>query len=202
MEEIVTQRWFIALYSTLLIPIIFVIVGRLLDKLQSSLITFLARRIGAAGAIFIANYITFIGVVHHELSHALFAFVSGARIIKIDIFKPNGGTLGQVKYATRGNKIIQSIQSTLASIAPMLTGFISEYFLIKYIQTVGNIWIIILMIYLIISIFLHMTLSKQDIKVAISGLPVCVIIIYIIMYITQFNIMNIAEYVKIVAQQM
>ena len=43
----------------------------------------------------ICNYITMPGVVHHELSHAVAAFIFGAKIKKIRIL-PNKDSLGEV----------------------------------------------------------------------------------------------------------
>ena len=89
------------------------------------------------------NYITFVGVMHHELSHALLAFLSGAKVTEIKLFRihHNDGALGYVAYAPRGNFILQSIQKVVTSIAPIICGFISCSLLFLYVQplTTGNI---------------------------------------------------------------
>ena len=108
---------------------------------------------------------------------------------KINLFKVQDDTLGSVKFITRGNTLLKSIQLTMTSIAPVILGIISEYLLItKVVSNINSIVLLWIIYYVIISILLHMTMSTQDIKNALKGLPVCTVIIYIILSITKFSI--------------
>lgn len=137
------------------------------------------------------NYITFVGVMHHELSHALLAFLSGAKVTDIKLFRihHNDGALGYVAYAPRGNFILQSIQKVVTSIAPIICGCISSSLLWFYVRpmVLENIWSICLFYYVLVSIILHMSLSKQDIKVMKGGLLVVFILMTILFYFIDFD---------------
>lgn len=135
----------------------------------------------------------FIGVIHHEIAHTVVAFITGCKIIKIDLYKPSKrkGTLGSVEYVNRGNIIVQGIQNTLTPIAPVLLGIISLWLLNKYaIELRPEIWYKCIIIYLMVCIFLHMQLSKADIKIFVSGMLVIIPIVYIAMYYTKFDIFD------------
>jgi hypothetical protein len=166
--------------------------GRLFDIFIQMIVNTIARFFGSSVAFFFSNVLTFIGVVHHELSHALFAFITGAKIMEIKLFTLNGGdSLGHVKFAPRGNWLFQSIQLCLASIAPMVTGFISlwllyQYYLVSSLSGVG----LVLFFYVCISILLHMRLSRQDISVALKGLPVCFVLLVVFFCVTRINMLS------------
>lgn len=180
-----------AIINTCIIVMIIPVFGLVLNFVNNKLLQVLAEMFGRAITMFIGNYLTFIGTVHHELSHALFAFCTGAKVIKIDLFHPDGYSLGKVIFCPRGNKIMQSIQLTMASIAPVVTGCISEYLLLKYLSAndvTG--WLLWIIYYLIISILLHMTLSKSDIKNGLKGLPICMVIIFIVCIVFNINIVG------------
>lgn len=182
-----------ALVNTVQILLVIPILGMTLGYLEKVIGNFIAKHMGVKSALFIMNKLTFIGVVHHELSHALFAFISGAKIREINLFKPQGNSLGSVQIVPRGNKILKSIQLTLTAIAPVITGIISmctiAYFVSINIE-IMLVWQIILIAYLFISIFFHSTMSTADLKCAIKGLPICAIIIFIIELITKFNLIE------------
>lgn len=60
--------------------------------------------------------LTYIGVIHHELSHAFLAILTGAKVLKISLAKKgtvHNGQLGSVTFAPRGPKVIRNIQCTL-----------------------------------------------------------------------------------------
>lgn len=179
-----------ALVNTVIIMMIIPIIGIIINWITDKTIRFIYKHCGRLVTLLIANYLTFVGTMHHELSHAIFAFCTGAKIIKIDLFYPAGHTLGKVIFKPRGNAITKSIQLTMSAIAPVVLGCITEYFLISYVSANSLNGIASFIIYyLIISILLHMTMSKQDIKNAIKGLPICTIIIYWIIFATRFNIL-------------
>ena len=184
-------RLSIALVNTIIIITSVLLSGFALDVVISKITMFLYKYFGRFITILIMNYLTFIGVIHHELSHALFAFLTGADVIKVDLFKVTNSTLGQVMYRTRGNIFIRSIQDTLSAIAPMVTGVFSEYTLYSLLtkhQLNNGCKLIIL--YVMVSILCHMRLSAQDIKIMLRGLPIFGLLVFLIMYITKFNILT------------
>lgn len=177
------------IFFVLIIPMIGYVIGFVIKVLVS----FIAKIFGRGFALFVANYLSFVGVVHHELSHALFAFVSGAKINKISLFHPEGQSLGKVELTPRGNFITRSIQLTLSAIAPVVMGTVTEYLLFTYAwPSLTEFWQKILLIYIMVSIFLHMTMSSADIKNALKGLPFCALIIFVVVYFTGFNIVPIS----------
>ena len=182
-----------ALINTVQILLVIPILGMTLGYLEKIVGNFIAKHIGVKCALFIMNKLTFVGVAHHELSHALFAFISGAKIREINLFKPQGNSLGSVQIVPRGNKILKSIQLTLTAIAPVVTGIISmctiAYFVSINIE-IMLVWQIILIAYLFISIFFHSTMSTADLKCAIKGLPVCACILLVIVAITDFSLIK------------
>lgn len=184
LNNVSTNIFIQALILTVITLILIVIVGCILNKLKNILIGILTKTFGVGIAIFVANKLTFIGTIHHELAHALFAFCTGAKVTKIELFHPHGNTLGHVEYRVRGNKIMQSIQHTMSAIAPMVCGIITETILyIKVLPKCVDVWQYILLAYTMISILLHMTMSDQDIKMMLKGLPACTLLMYIVYYI-------------------
>lgn len=175
--------------TTLVIALFIPCIGYLIDKVINIVLNTVTKYSSSFVSRFIYNRLTFIGVMHHELSHALFAFITGAKIIKIDLFKPQGNTLGSVTFIPRGNKITQSIQMTSTAIAPVVMGIINSYILLfKALAICNSNFIKGIIIYVIISILIHSTLSRQDIKNWLRGLPLTVIFIFILVFIIKFNI--------------
>lgn len=185
------ELWIQALTNTGVVLLSVVLIGLLINLLQQSIGQALANGFGADFANKFMNRLTFIGVVHHELSHALFAFLTGAKIIKMNLFKPDEKTdsLGSVTYAARGPIILRAIQLTFASIAPVICGFISCFLIYKYLLF-GAVWRWILFGFIMLCIIIHMNLSPQDIKVALMGSPVVIIIMISIFYVTQFDLIG------------
>lgn len=180
------ERYFI---STLIITLGIPVVGCIIDCINSALAKACCRAFGAGLTNLMFNWLTFVGVVHHELSHALFCLLTGAKVKKIVLFKPEGTTLGKVIYSNRGGIILSSIQNALSAVAPVVIGFISEFILITIVLTNCKTgWQKGITLYLIISIFTHMTMSWQDIKMGLLGLPICAIIIFVICYIFKIDI--------------
>lgn len=183
-------RLSIALINTAIIIAGMLLSGFAIDTIVNSIAITLYKYCGRFITMLVMNYITFVGVIHHELSHALFAFFTGADIVKVDLFKVTNNTLGQVMYRTRGNMFMRSIQDTLSAIAPMVTGVFSEYMLYNLLTThqlTGGGKLIIL--YVMVSILCHMSLSVQDIKMMLRGLPIFALLVFLFMYITKFNIL-------------
>lgn len=135
----------------------FMLIGRLLSSFRSWVIT-------KTGAWVI--WVTFIGVIHHELAHFLLALLTGAKIQSVVLFrlKAKDGNIGEVSFTPRGWNVAQSMQVVLSSVAPMLLGFISLLVLFVVVNPiVTGIWQIVLY-YVEFSILLNMSLSKQDVK--------------------------------------
>lgn len=147
------------------------IIGFSIDKFETVLIKILSRKVGFNKAVIICSRCTFPGVVIHELSHALLVIMSGAKVTKMMLFNPFASkTLGYVNFATKGGKIKSKIQMALSSCAPVIIGFFLVYFIFKA-AMLPNLTIIMRIIfwYFIISIVLHMSMSKQDIKNYLKG---------------------------------
>jgi len=141
--------------------------------------------IGAKGEFYFSNYVLCIGVVIHELSHALFALISGAKIEEIALFKPEGDSLGHVNFTPRGKAPLRALQMSFSACAPVVMGIVICSFIIrKAFPVLVAVWQWIIMIYLFISVLFHMNMSTQDLKcyfrgtlpLLITALPICLII--------------------------
>ncbi|MBR3575037.1 MAG: hypothetical protein IKN97_07705 [Lachnospiraceae bacterium] len=141
----------------------------------------LIRKLMPAGAYFLVyNYLTIPGVMWHELSHALFAFVTLAKVNKIELFKPRNGSLGRVNFTPRGPYLLRCLQLSLASCAPVITGMLAVF---GYMHLIGSysfsLPVHILLGYLIICIVLHMTMSGADLKLYFKGILVFFILFFV-----------------------
>lgn len=175
------ERLLHALISTGIIIIIVPLAGMLISFITEEITIALAKGIGITPALFVMNVLTFVGTIHHELSHALYALITGAKVTKVEVFKPEGNRLGKVEFSPRGNWMTKSIQLTMSAVAPMVQGFITEVLLIKlFLMITGPLWLKILIGYFFFSIFIHMTMSGSDAKAALKGLPFVALIIFII----------------------
>lgn len=166
-----------------IIFVLLALVGYIIGLIKKYITLFLDNILGTKLTLFIINRLTFIGTIHHELAHALLAFLSGAKIVKIKLLEFKGNNLGSVQYIPRGNIITKSVQHTLSAYAPVICGFITELVLWMYWNFSENVWLNILKIYLMFSIFIHMTMSKQDIQMCLKGLPICIVLIALVLMI-------------------
>lgn len=166
--------------------------GLIIHVFNSIIYNILSRIFGSKIAMFIVNWMTFPGVIHHELSHTLFALLSGAKITGLQLFRPNGTSLGSVNFICRGNLFVRCFQYVYISIAPVLCGLVS-------ILTIGHIlkgitapiWLLILLIYLLFSIFVHMSMSLQDTKVMLKGIWLLLITSFIFCFYNNVDIIQI-----------
>lgn len=143
---------------------------------------------GSAEAYF-CNYFLFPGVIIHELSHAFFALITGAKITELALFKPENGSLGHVSIIARGNAFTKALQRSVSACAPVVVGSILLSLLffkaVPTLSTVGQ-WVTV--IYLMVSILFHMNMSTADLKCYFKGagpvlllaLPICIAIFFII----------------------
>jgi hypothetical protein len=165
------------------------IIGWLINILEGQQIKLLNRFFSLKTALFICNRVTFPGVMIHELSHALFATIFGAKVTKIKLMTiRDNDRLGYIEYFTTGSILRQGLQHTFCSCAPTVVGIILE--LILYHILVNNFitgigWKIFT-IYMMISIADHMSMSTQDIKNYIKGSWVAIMITYVVLLILRF----------------
>ncbi|MBO5435598.1 hypothetical protein J6A31_07380 [bacterium] len=162
----------VSFITTVVITLSVIIIGALINKLEQWQLRLMSDKVGMKIASFMCNRFTFVGTVIHELSHALFVMLTGGKILKIKCFEMfTHGRLGYVNFATCGPKWKQLVQMSLVSCAPVLMGIILEVVLLKVVFTYElQLWIQILLWYLVISIFDHMSMSTVDIKNYCKGL--------------------------------
>ena len=156
--------------------------GWVMDCLIRMIYRAMSSLCGEGLTYFLFNRFTFVGVFHHELAHTLLATITGARVTRIVLFHPRGDQLGSVSYVTRGNKILTAIQHTFTAIAPIFCGGITTFLLYTLLRSwSGPVWAYALILYLMISILMHMTMSSQDIRVMWKGIPVVYVIVWILL---------------------
>ena len=173
---------------TLIITMSVIIIGFIIGRIELCQLKLLSDKTGSKIASFICNRCTFPGTIIHELAHALFAVLTGAKVLKIKCFEMFAhGRLGHVDFALRGNKIKQMFQLSFISCAPVVVGMFLEYILIKVVFTYDlSIWIQILLWYLIISVADHTSMSSVDIKNYVKGLVLVFPVIMIIMLAVKY----------------
>ena len=165
---------------TIAITVLIIIYCLIIVLLHKVVVNTFVQSIGGTSTMLFFNLITFPGVIHHELSHALLAFLTGAKITSIDIFHlPKNGTLGSVSYIPRGPVLLRGLQMCLTSIAPSLTPWLTVPILYKIASGIHIGWQF-LIYYFIISILAHIKLSPEDFKGLLKGLPQLLVIIFII----------------------
>ena len=141
-----------------------VIFGWAMNVLESGVIGLIARLFGMNWALFICNYLTFPGVMLHELSHAIVITLTGGKVTKIKLLEVSRtGRLGHVEFYTRGPQKLQALQMACGSCAPVVFGIIEILLLRHFITTYSfaPLWNSI-SYYLIFSIACHMSMSKED----------------------------------------
>ena len=160
-------------------------IGWLINNLEKLQMTFLSKLFSPKAADIICNYVTFPGTMLHELSHAIAAWMTGAKVVNCSLFEINSsGRLGHVEFVPKGNPFKKSWQLAVTSCAPVINGII--WMLVgSKLLTAYNLpfFINIILVYLLISILDHMSMSKEDIKNYLKGwfviLPLMVFIMYI-----------------------
>ena len=134
MSEALKQELFIAGINTLLIMLTVIFIGIILNAIKTQMLKITCAGFGNTIGEFLINRFTFIGVIHHELSHALMATIFGAKVTEINIFKFSGDTLGNVKFVPRGPKIIKALQMCFAALAPAVCGMATLALMILFIN--------------------------------------------------------------------
>lgn len=187
------ERLLSAAISTAIIILVVPVLGLLIDFITEEITKSLAKGIGVDAALFIMNYLTFLGTIHHECSHALYALLTGAKVTSMQIFKPEGNKLGSVQLQPRGIWLTKSLQLTLSAIAPTVQGLISEILLFNLFMFVTPLWAKILIIYVMVSIFIHMTMSGADVKAALKGLPIVALLVFAICLIFHVDLFTVIK---------
>ena len=100
---------------------------------------------------------------------------------ELALFQRDGDSLGHVNFQHRGGTILISVQRIFISSAPMFVGAAVVFgcYYVVFILATAPLWLKILAGYIGISMFFHMTMSPQDIKVYVKGIPVFMIILFI-----------------------
>jgi len=135
-----------------------------------------SKALGIKMEYIISNYILAAGVIIHELSHALFALLTGAKVTEVALFKPDGNSLGHVCYCTRGPAVSSALQNCLGSCAPVVTGLIlSALMVTKVYPSLTVAWQKWFAIYLLVSMVFHMNMSEADLKNYFKGAGVLIL---------------------------
>ena len=186
------QQFQIALITALIICLGFPFLGLLIKNISIYTARFFSNK-GMRLYAIVHNYLTIPGVFHHELSHAALAFLTGARIGHIHLFKPDEGegSLGSVSFAPRGPAPLQAIQMFFTSIAPVPCGIATCWIIQHFILVKPELTLIqnITFRYLILSIIIHANMSVQDLVTMARGFPLVFIMIFLIAYFTKFDIL-------------
>ena len=166
----------------LVIPILGIIVEYIIVR---GLRKIIARLTSRSVEYYFSNYVLFFGVVVHEISHALFALITGAKITEIALFKPDNNSLGHVEFQPRGDTFLRALQLSVSACAPVVVGSILLIGLIfKVVPMLSTTIQWILTIYASVSVLFHMNMSKADLNcyfkgagpILLVGLPVCLMV--------------------------
>jgi hypothetical protein len=147
------------------------------------------------------------GIVLHELSHAFFCLLTGAKVISINMFKKEGG---EVKH---GHSKVPILGPILISLSPFVIGALAIFFLSKYIgfkslnirevsfnaQSIVH-WLIdsiksinfrsartAVAFYLVLSIAVTMTPSVEDMRNILLSLLVLLGVVFIVFKYSTFR---------------
>lgn len=143
--------------------------------------------------IILEGYLTYPGVVYHELSHALFGFLSGAKVKKICLHRsvmPNGQeALGYVIIVPRGTGVLGAFQSALSSIAPSVTGLIAMLSIVLFaFPNCTEWWQWAIWLYLFICVLLHSEMSSADMANVKRSLPMIIVFLFAVFVVFPIDI--------------
>lgn len=196
MGQLLEARLVTAAISTILILLVIPVAGYLILLARKGLLYLLGMIFDGETIWLIANRLTFPGVIHHECAHALFVVLTGAKIQDIELFHPQHDRLGSVSWYPRSVfPGAQSIQCTLVSVAPVILGILDFCLLYAFLlPRCTQVWQTILVVYLMLSILFHATMSSQDIRIAWKGLPVCALILLMVFLVTGFDVAAVLQH--------
>ena len=168
---------------TILVIVVPVAVGILLSGLKRLEIIMIAG-LNHSLVRFFMHYVTFPGIVIHELSHLIFAVITGTEVRDVCFFEDDDGRLGHVTTHSRGPWFIVAVQYTLIAIAPVIVGLTLGFLLLQYVfaeqHSLGmniGLW------YLIICLINHSTMSKSDIEGYFRGVWIFVVPLFTLFWI-------------------
>ncbi|MCR5674640.1 MAG: M50 family metallopeptidase [Lachnospiraceae bacterium] len=161
------------------IPLVGFAVNYVVTGILQTLFSLISRSGGLY--LFFANRLTFAGVIWHELSHALFAFLTGAKVEEISLYHKEGNHLGYVKFRPRGIWPAQCVQLSLSACAPVIMGILALFGIHAALRSLSlPVWGVVIAVYLFVSILVHMDMSPEDLKSYIKGVPFFLIVFFVL----------------------
>lgn len=165
---------------TFLFLLAMIVIGMIASAIEHITNVIISMVLGGAFALVFCNYLTIPGTILHELSHAIVATITGARVTEISFFDI-GLSLGHVSYRNRGPKFLRALQDSLTACAPVIGGVFALAFLWEKLTyqdhglaaTMG-------LIYLIVSVIDHMTMSIPDVINYFKGIWASAIVVFLI----------------------
>ena len=181
--------------SGLIITLIIPVWGLLIYLINTALYRILSKITSEKTAMIIVNWLTVPGVVHHELSHAALAVITGAHITE---FRPfwldrSNGSLGHVNFVARGPLAVRCLQYTLISTAPVLLGSSTVLFATISIRTSLTPAMQFFLYYMAFSVFIHASMSFADVKVMLRGIWVLYVISTVFCIFLNLDLIQIAN---------
>lgn len=172
-----------------LLPFTVMIAGMFINLVGEALATIIGLFLAPSVASAIVNYLMFPGVMLHELAHALFALLTGAKVTEVALFKKEGDSLGHVNFHNRGNIFVVALQNIFTSSAPMFVGAAVVYACFYFVGHLSHslLWLKILLGYIGVSMFFHMTMSPEDIRVYVKGIPLFIVIVFVVTLILRLT---------------
>ena len=171
-----------------------ILVSRLAEKLVVGVLSLVA---GTGLALVIECYLTFPGVVYHELSHALAALLTGARVTKISLRPRRSGdgyVLGSVTYVPCGGRIRQAFQLFITGLAPSVTGLAGMAGMVLGVLPLCTLmWQRVLWGYLFACLLLHTGLSRQDLHGMYAGAPIVLLVLLAVFLVVPFDAFGLVQ---------
>ena len=188
------------LIGTVLVPVGILLLGIVMELIAQGITAFISLFTGGIIAFAIRTYATYLGTVIHELSHATFAFLTGAKVNRITLI-PKGTTLGSVEYTPRGNKFFQGLQMSLSAIAPTVVGTALLLWLLLGVHPLlTEVWHYVLFYYVALSILFHMDLSLQDLRNFFAGIGPFLVLSFVVLLIA-FGVFG-TDWLKTLGEQL
>ena len=179
-KDIYSNNILFAAVVAALLPFAIILLGLFLNYLRDALALLVGFFVDPWLVYATINYLFFPGVMLHELSHAFLAFITGAEVTEVALFKREGNSLGHVNFRNRGNLFFRALQNTFASAAPMFCGAAIVYACYFGIMHISILWLRILLGYVGVSMFCHMTMSVEDLKIYVKGIPIFMGILFVL----------------------
>ena len=185
----------ISFVTTLFLIFSVILFGFLTYLFEKIEIAILKKIFGLKFAIFFSNYFTFPGIFVHELSHALFCVLTGAKLKEICIFENHSERLGHISYSNRGPFLLRAIQDSLIAAAPTIIGSSLLYFLFFTLFTKElNYWQILVILYSILSLLNHSSMSSVDRSAYLKNFWILLIPVFTIIFVYLHFFQNIQVY--------